>query len=315
LGGPQYSSPGSARSWRENGQLAGLGVQVVAVQRGGLTAAQAAQRDQPPQRREPVVFYSDEEGDELSQCPDGDRRADAVAAPGLDALVGPDDRVRPHWLFEPDLGEGIAGDEALADGGVQRRPQRGPDAVDGRRGDQCSLPGPLAGEEVEAGLQPLSGQVGEGDPPDAGDEVSVDVVAVAVQGRRAQVRLRLCQPVPQPPRHRPGACRGLVGRAVEDGLACGDCIVPGREPAAPVAGLPAADGGDLYGVVPAAVPRLGQVRAAARELPSGGLVGAAAPLEYDVLLGVHIVPPGERDEPDLDVDLLSSAETWRPRLD
>jgi hypothetical protein len=38
-----------------DGQLASLGVEVVAVQGGGLAAAQAAQRDQPPQRREPVI--------------------------------------------------------------------------------------------------------------------------------------------------------------------------------------------------------------------------------------------------------------------
>jgi hypothetical protein len=54
----------------------------------------AGQRDQPPQRREPVVLYSGQEADELPQRPDGNRRADAVAAPGLDSLVGPDDRGR-----------------------------------------------------------------------------------------------------------------------------------------------------------------------------------------------------------------------------
>jgi hypothetical protein len=58
FGGPQYSSPGSAMIPRQrdelpgDGQLAGLGVEVVAVQGGGLAAAQAAQRDQPPQRCE-----------------------------------------------------------------------------------------------------------------------------------------------------------------------------------------------------------------------------------------------------------------------
>ena len=119
LGGPQYSSPDSDEL-PADGQLAGLGVQVVAVQGGGLTAAQAAQRDQPPQRREPVVFHSGQEGDQLAQGPDRDRRADAVPPPGLDALNGPDDRVRPDRLVEPDLRERVAGDEALADGGVQR---------------------------------------------------------------------------------------------------------------------------------------------------------------------------------------------------
>jgi hypothetical protein len=46
------------------------------------------------------------------------------------------------------------------------------------------VPGALAGQQAEAGLQPLAGQVGEGDAADAGDEVPVDVVAVAVQGGR-----------------------------------------------------------------------------------------------------------------------------------
>src|SRR5690348_17814960 len=96
-----------------DGQLAGLGVQVVAVQCGGLAAAQATQRDQPPQGGEPVVLHSDEEGDELPQRPDGDRRADAVAAPGLDPLVGPDDRLRPDRLVQPDLSERVAWEEAL----------------------------------------------------------------------------------------------------------------------------------------------------------------------------------------------------------
>ena len=65
-------------------------------------------------------------------------------------------------------------------------------------------------------------------------------------------------------------------------------------PAAPVAGLPPADRGDLHGVVSAAVTRLGQVRAAARELTAGLPVGAAAPLEHDVPSAVHDMPPGER---------------------
>jgi hypothetical protein len=64
------------------------------------------QFDGLPERREPVLLDSSQEGNELPQRPDGDRRADAVAAPGLDALVGPDDRVRPYRLVEPDLGEG-----------------------------------------------------------------------------------------------------------------------------------------------------------------------------------------------------------------
>jgi hypothetical protein len=80
----------------------------------------------------------------LPQRPDGDRRADAVAVPGLDALVGPDDRVRPYRLVEADLGERVGGDEALADGGVQRRPQRRADPVDGGHGDQRSRLGALA---------------------------------------------------------------------------------------------------------------------------------------------------------------------------
>jgi hypothetical protein len=259
-----------------DGQLAGLGVQVVAVQGGGLAAPQAAQRDQPPQGGEPVVFYPDEERDELPQRPDRDRRADAVAAPGLDPLVGPDDRVRPGRLVEPDVGEGVAGDQALADGGVQRRPEGRSDPVDGGWSDQPALRGPLAGQQGEACLQPLSRQIGQGDAADAGDEVAVDVVAVAVQGGRVQVRFCLCQPVPQPPRHRPRGRRCHVGRAVENGLPGGDCVVPGREPAAPVAGLPAAHGSDLHGVVPAAVPGLGQARAVARQCRPAGRDRAAS---------------------------------------
>jgi hypothetical protein len=151
----------------------------------------------PPQGGEPVVSYSDEEGDELPQRPDRDRRPDPVAAPGFDALVGPDDRVRPDRLVEPDLGERVAGDEALADGGVQRRSQRGPDPVDGGGSDWRALLGPRS----------------------------------------------------------------------------------------------------TNGVVPAAVTWLAEVRAVTRELPAGDLISAAAPLEHDVLLGVHDMPPGEREDP------------------
>jgi hypothetical protein len=144
--------------------------------------------------------------------------------------------VRPDRLVEPDLRQRVACDQALADGGVQRRPKRRPDPVDGGGRDQRALRGALASEQAEACLQPLSGQVGQGNAADAGDQVAVDVVAVAVQGGRAQVRLRLRQPVPQPPRDRPRSRRCLVGRAVEDGLPGSDCVVPGRESAAPVAG-------------------------------------------------------------------------------
>jgi len=48
FGGPQYSSPGGATSCRVMVSSRGLRVQVVAVQGGGLAAAQ---RDQPPQCR------------------------------------------------------------------------------------------------------------------------------------------------------------------------------------------------------------------------------------------------------------------------
>ena len=42
---------------------------------------------------------------------------------------------------------------------------------------------------------------------------------------------------------------------------------------------------------------LGQMRAAARELPPCLVVGAAAPLEHDVPSAVHDVPPGNREAP------------------
>ncbi len=58
FGGPQYSSPGRGDELAADGQLAGLGVKVVAVQGGGFPAAQAAQRDQPLQRGEPVVLHT-----------------------------------------------------------------------------------------------------------------------------------------------------------------------------------------------------------------------------------------------------------------
>jgi hypothetical protein len=245
LGRPAVQLPGQCDELAADGQLAGLGVQVVAVQGSGLAAAQAAQRDQPPQRRETVVLHPDEEGDQLPQRPDRHRRADPVPPPGLDALVGPDDRPGPYRLVEPDLRQRVAEHEALADGGVQRGPQGRADPVDRGRGDQRSAAGALAGQQAETCLQPLAGQVGQGDPAEAGDQVPVDVVAVRVRRRRAQVRFRLRQPVPQPPRHRPRPRRSVVGRAVEDGPACGDGFFPGREPAAPVAGLPAADSSDL----------------------------------------------------------------------
>jgi len=80
-------------------------------------------------------------------------------------------------------------------------------------------------------------------------------------------------------------------------------------PAAPVAGLPPADRGDLHGVVPAAVPALGQVRAAARQLARCRLIGAAAPLEHDVPSAVLDVPPGERKILCLGVTLASPGQT------
>jgi hypothetical protein len=115
----------------------------------------------------------------------------------------------------------------------------------------------------EAALQELPGEISEGDAADARDEAPVDVIVVAVRGRLAQVWLDLGQPVPQPTRHSPRPRCCLFGRAVEDGLpGCGSRL-PGREPAPPVAGLPPADGGDLHRVVPAAVPRLDEMRAVA----------------------------------------------------
>jgi len=49
------------------------------------------------------------EADELPQGPHRNRRADTVAPPGGDALVGPDDRVRPHRASHPDLRERAGG--------------------------------------------------------------------------------------------------------------------------------------------------------------------------------------------------------------
>jgi hypothetical protein len=69
-----------------------------------------------------------------------------------------------------------------------RIPSRRHASVDGGRGDRCPVPGALAGEQVEAGLQSLAVQVGEGDPAGAGDKVAVDVVAVAVPPGRARTR-------------------------------------------------------------------------------------------------------------------------------
>jgi hypothetical protein len=85
-----------------------------------------------------------EEFDGLLDGLPGDGQLTGLGAPGRDGFVGPDDRVRPYRLVQPDLGERVAGDEALAAGGVQRRPQRRADPVDGGRGDERSLPGALA---------------------------------------------------------------------------------------------------------------------------------------------------------------------------
>ena len=72
---PAVQLPGQRDELPGDGQLAGPGVEVVAVLRRGLAAAQAAQRDQPPQRREPVILHPGQEADELPQRPDGNRRA------------------------------------------------------------------------------------------------------------------------------------------------------------------------------------------------------------------------------------------------
>jgi hypothetical protein len=57
LGRPAVQLAGQGDDLTADGQFLGVGVDVVAVQAGGLAAAQAAQRDQPPQRREAVIFH------------------------------------------------------------------------------------------------------------------------------------------------------------------------------------------------------------------------------------------------------------------
>jgi hypothetical protein len=121
FGGPQYSAPGRATIWR-------LMVSSCAwASRSSRSRAAASPRRRPRsaisyQRPEPVIFHPRQEGDQLPQGPHRDRRTDAVTAPGGDALVGPDDRVRPHRPGQPELRQRVAGDQALADGGVQRGP-------------------------------------------------------------------------------------------------------------------------------------------------------------------------------------------------
>jgi hypothetical protein len=43
--------------------------------------------------------------------------------------------------------------------------------------------------------------------------------------------------------------------------------------------------------------RLWQVRAAARDLAASDVTGAAAPLEHDVAIAVHDVPPDGDEDP------------------
>jgi len=150
LGWPAVQLPGQRYELASDSQLASFGVEVVAVQGGGFAAAQAAQRDQPPRRRQLVVLHPGQEGDKLAQRPDRDLRPDAVSAPGLDPLVCPDDRVRPGRLVQPYLGQRVAGDEALADRGVQRCPQCCADPVDGGRASAANSSRRVAAQDASS---------------------------------------------------------------------------------------------------------------------------------------------------------------------
>jgi len=65
------------------------------AQPGGPTAAQPAQRDQPPHRVQPIVVDVLKERGQLRGGPHRDREALPGAAPQRDALIGPHLRLRP----------------------------------------------------------------------------------------------------------------------------------------------------------------------------------------------------------------------------
>jgi hypothetical protein len=81
----------------------GVQVDVDPSQAGGLTAAEAAQCDEPPHRGQPVARDEVQEPCHLSARPDRDRESFTGAPPVLDAVVGPHLRLRPAGRGDLDV--------------------------------------------------------------------------------------------------------------------------------------------------------------------------------------------------------------------
>jgi hypothetical protein len=248
-----------------------------------------AQRGQP-QRIQPVVADLLEEHGELTRGPHAHRRPFPVLSPGPHPLLGPHLGVRPARRWQLDQPGRVVADQPVPDRGVQRRPQGRSDAVQGGR---CRRPAvPVAGRR-QHGEHPRhlpAGQISQPDPTQMRDQMPLHMLGVGPQGGRPDPGAGR-QPVPQPPRHRPGPSRALLPRRRHQ-------LVPGCGSRSPGGVAAAADplpptGQRRYRtvVVPAAVPPLGQPPTG-RLQPTARLgVPAPTPLEHHTS-PMHDGPPG-----------------------
>ncbi|GAA0236872.1 hypothetical protein GCM10009539_22710 [Cryptosporangium japonicum] len=184
-----------------------------------------------PERVQPVAFGPVQEHDGLLDGPDRDRLAGAVPFPGLGLRGGPHHSVRPACRRELEAAGGVVGEQALADRGVQRGPQRRANLVQRRGGERIPVavsPGPEPGEGGGqlAELEPV-----EPDLSEFGDQVLLAVLGVAApRGRPDRGSGR--QPVPQPLRNGPGAGGAHLRRLTEEFHASGPRCDCGAEPTA-----------------------------------------------------------------------------------
>ena len=122
-------------------------IEVVTPQAGDLAAAQPAQRDQSPQRRQRIVSDQVQERHDALGIPHGDRRAPSRRTPQLDAFRRPHHPRDPGRLHLPCAERRVEPEVATSTRRVQRAAQHRQHAGHCRSG-QHPAPSGFAGDRV-----------------------------------------------------------------------------------------------------------------------------------------------------------------------
>ncbi|WUA58233.1 hypothetical protein OG965_16635 [Streptomyces sp. NBC_00224] len=197
LGPGDDGLPAHLHDLLDDGERAGIQVNVRPAQPDALTAARPPKDQQVVVGVEPVGGHETEEGTGLFGRPDRHLRTPAGGHPVDDAWRGPDDGLGPRRALDFDGQRRVVDDAALPYGGVERCPERGMDALEGGRADRSRGGSGARHDGVVGGPDLRWPELLQRDVPELGLEIAANETLIRTTGVGRQLPFA-AEPLVQP---------------------------------------------------------------------------------------------------------------------